>query len=234
MHWRIYPSMGRPGWKPLKLYSMYWLGSMFHLAWASQFHFTTEKVDNVIKKEPTCFQGTHFIAMTDCPSWLQQVSSWTPNISASQLLLGVSQKPAEPGAKCEHLYINLNCCVINTLGKEVMGNPGPVEQPESWRGISMSPALLKSQISVQIRRIKHWHEALFWARGSLWPKAKKKTQKNIFIWQLVTCFHLCLPCFFTLLSLLCKRKCWMMLKMLNMLIIYIAADVFLVLNFIDS
>jgi len=69
--------------------------------------------------------------MMDISSRIQQEFSWTVNISVIQLLLGVAQNPAEPGTEWEQLYINLNCCSINSLGKQAMGNPSQIEQPES-------------------------------------------------------------------------------------------------------
>lgn len=118
------------------------------------FHNRKKKFMIPKKVRPVCFQGVH-IYMTDSSSWFQQEFSWTLNISVIQLLSGVAQNPAEPGTKWEQLYINLNCYSINSLGKKAMGSPSQIEQPESWRGIFVSPALLKGQISVQIRRLKH-------------------------------------------------------------------------------
>lgn len=143
---------------------------------ASKFHFTMVK-----KKRSICFQDMHISTyMTDGSTWFQQEFSWTLNIPVIQLLLGVAQNPAEPGTKYEQLYINLNCYSINSLGKKVMGNPSQIEQPVAWRGIFVSPALLKGQIGVQIGRLKHWHQTLFWAGGLFRHKAKK-FMKLIFI-----------------------------------------------------
>lgn len=126
---------------------------LFSFSLTISFH-NRKKVDDTKKIRPICFQGIH-IYMTDSSSWSQQEFSWTLNISVIQLLLGVAQNPEEPGTKCEQLYCNLNCYSINSLRKMAMGNPSQIEQPVSWRDIFVSPALLKGQINVQIRRLKH-------------------------------------------------------------------------------
>lgn len=171
--------MTRTDWEKLKTY-FHRLPEKYGL-WLQPQNF----ISQWRKKSPFVFKISTY--MTDGSSWFQQEFSWTLNIPVIQPLLGVAQNPAEPGTKCKQLYINLNCYSINSLGKKVMGNPSQIEQPKAWRGIFVSPALLKGQIGVQIRRLKHRHQTLFWARGLFWHKAKNHK----------TNFHLIVCCVFS-------------------------------------
>lgn len=151
--WKFTHSMARTDWEILKVYFHILTGKhiLFSFSLTISLHNRKNKLTIPKKKDKTHLLSRYTrIYMTDSSSWFQQEFSWTLNISVIQILLGVAENPAEPGTKCEQLYINLNCYSINRLG-----NSSQIEQQESWRGIFLSPALLKGQISVQIRRFKH-------------------------------------------------------------------------------